>query len=364
MRGRKSRLIFFFIILSGLLMVSPVSAQEPETEKGKLEVIYSKNIEVFCTLINLTDYWEKITNWFPFAVEARDRFLPFQNHQAVKMTRKLLKKQWHSFFCHLALCLTDFPEAKVAYLPPPELSKWFSERLDSKEMEEYISAVRDFYRTSDYEKFWQEKRGFYQELIAIVEEKIKDINIPQIMEDFYGMERDGYFVVPSPQMPDMGLNVSIISEGKLYSYYVQGPMEMEKGPNYFINVGDLVATGFHEFGHTFLEPVLYRHDDLLKKYKYIYGKSKKGMRKLGYRTWHQVFIENLIRVLEARLGGKALGEKFSQLVLDVHSRKGFKLVRILYDITGEYELNRDKYEDFEAFLPDLFIKLDERMKAK
>ena len=178
------------------------------------------------------------------------------------------------------------------------------------------------------------------------------------------MKKDGYFIVPSPQMPDMALNVSIVSDGKLYSYYVQGPLEMKKGPDYFIHIGDLVATAFHEFGHTFLEPVLLKHNDLLEKYKHIYKKSKKGMSKLGYRSWHQVFIENLIRATEARLGGKALGEKFSQIVLTVHSKKGFQLLAILYEITGEYELNRDKYKDFEAFFPDLFIKLDERMKNK
>ncbi|TKJ31944.1 hypothetical protein CEE39_06655 [bacterium (candidate division B38) B3_B38] len=362
MQCKKNHIIFFLIVLVGLLMVDQLHAQKEQIEKSKLEVIYAKNIEVFCTLINLTDYWEKIHTWFPFAIQARDRFLPFQNHQAVNLTREYLKSQWHSFFCHLALCLTDFPEAKLANSPPPELLKLSPIRFDSKEIEDYIAAVRDFYQKSDYEKFWQEKREFYEEIKAPLEEKIKDINIPQIMEDFYGMKKDTYFIVPSPQMPDMGLNVSIVSDGKLYSYYVQGPLIMEKGPDYFINIGNLVTTAIHEFSHTFLQLVLLRHYDLLEKNEYIYEKAKEGMSKLGYQSWYQVFIENLIRALEARLGGKVFDEKFSQLVLDVHSKRGFTLIHILYEITGEYELNRDKYKDFEAFFPDLFIKLDERMK--
>lgn len=340
---------------------------EAETNK-KLAVTISNNIEVFCTLINLTNYWEKRHTDFPIALEARTRFLPFKKHQAVKMTHKLLKKRWiwHSFFCHLAIYHTDFPEGKPIYHPPPEAEKLFFKKSDTEEIEEYISAVRDFYKKSNYEKFWQEKQPFYKELKANIEEKIENIDIPKIMEDFYGMKKEHYFIVPASQIPDMALNVEVVSDGKHYSYYVQGafPKAAKKGENYFISVGDLINVAFHEFGHTFLESSLEKHNHLLEKYYYIYKKAKKGMRKKGYRTWHQVFIENLINALGARLMENALGEKYGPFILNIYEKKGYKLVRILYDITGEYERNRDKYQDFETFLPDLFIKLDERMKNK
>jgi hypothetical protein len=184
------------------------------------------------------------------------------------------------------------------------------------------------------------------------------------MEDFYGMKKERYFIVPAPQMPDMALNVELVSDGKRYSYYVQGPLETRGGEDYFIHVGDLVTIAFHEFGHTFLETALDNNEELLEKYDYIYKKAKKGMRRKGYRTWHQVFIENLIGATEARFIGKALGDKYSQLVLKIKAKKGYHLVPVLYDILGDYEQNRDKYRDFEAFMPQLFVKLDQRMKNK
>lgn len=338
-------------------MIYQLNAQESEPSKHKLEVIYSKNIEVFCTLINLTDYWEERHTDFPFAAEARKKFLPFQSHQVVNLTSKFLKKQWHTFFCHLALYLTDFPEAKVTSSLPQEYLNWFEEELEA-----YVAAIRDFYHKADYEGFWKEKKRFYEDLRVNIEKKMERVDVPKILEDFYGMKKDRYFVVPAPQMPDMGLNVEIESDARLLSYYFQGPMEIEKGPNYFINIGDLINNAFHEFGHTFLESILNRNNELLQKYDYIYKKVQKGMKRRGYGTWHQVFIENLIRSIQARLMSKALGEKTAQLVLDIYSKQGFQLIHILHDITEEYERNREKYESFDSFLPVLFIRLDEKMK--
>jgi len=93
MRIAKCVIIIFFVIILVMLNANILISQVSNTEKPKLQVIYSKNIEVFCTLINLTDFWEKRPSTFPFAIETRERFLPYQNHEAVKMTQKFFEKQ-------------------------------------------------------------------------------------------------------------------------------------------------------------------------------------------------------------------------------------------------------------------------------
>ena len=373
MRDKKKLLTFFLPIICGLIMASQLIAQEVALEKAKLEVMCSKNIEVFCTLINLTDYWDKRPSSFPFAIEARERFLPFQNHEAVKMTQKLLKKRWiwHNFFCHIALYHSDFPQAKLVHqfrqMSANRFINWMATKYMQIKITNYIPAVRDFYQKSEYEKFWQEKQGFYQELKANLDEKIKDINIVKIMEDFYGMKKQRYFIVPSPQMPMMALNVEAFSDGKPLAYDVQGPFNIEgEGADYFAARGALVDTAFHELGHTFLESVLHRHKKLLKKHSYIYEKleetTKEKMRKMGYRTWDRVFIENLIRAVQARLWKKASNEKWRQWILNESPKRGFQLIPIIYDILEEYEKNREKYKDFESFFPEIFIKLSQKIK--
>jgi hypothetical protein len=356
-------------MLNSTKLISQIS----DAEKPKLKVIYSKNIEVFCTLINLTDFWEKRPSKLAFAIEARERFLPYQNHEAVKMTQKFFEKRWvwHSFFCHLAIYHTDLPETQWIYQPRQasanNLVNWLYIKYVGMKAKKYIPAVRDFYQHSNYEKFWQENQPYYEKLKMNIEEKIGDLDIAKIMENFYGMEKEHYFIVPSPQMPMMALNVEALSDGKPLVYDVQGPFSLaEEGANYFGSKAAVIDTAFHEFGHTFLEPVLMRNKKLYKKRSYILEKldeeNREKMRKMGYGEWDRVLIENLIRAIQAHLWGKASDEKMKQWILEKSPERGFQLIPIFFDIIEEYDNNRDKYKNFEAFFPVLLKKLDEKMK--
>ena len=88
------------------------------------------------------------------------------------------------------------------------------------------------------------------------------------------------------------------------------------------------------------------------------------MKERGYPTWDRVFIENLIRAIQARLTGKVFGEQYSHMVLNREAKKGFELVPFLYDVIGHYEKNRYQYQNFRAFFPEIFIHLSKLPKEK
>ena len=83
---------------------------------------------------------------------------------------------------------------------------------------------------------------------------------------------------------------------------------------------------------------------------------------MGYAEWDRVLIENLIRAVQARLWEISGNQEMKQWILKESPKHGFQLIPILYDIIEEYEQNRNKYKDFEAFFPELLKKLDEKMK--
>ena len=328
---------------------------------NKFEVNYNKNIEVFSTLINLTDYWETRHTDFPFAVEARNTFLLFKEHEAVKLTDQFIKKGWWQInFYNMALLITEFPDAK-----PIKSSRWF----ELENIATYLKAVNDFYEKSNYEEFWLKKRKFYKYLRFSICDKFskEKVRIVPIMEDFYGMKYDMYFIIPAPQLTGMGLHVEKDINGKKCAYYIKGPSginKSQKGEDYFVNSKNLIYFAFHEFGHSFLEPFLYGNFKKLTKCSYIYEKVKEGMDEKGYSRWDRVFMENLIRAVQARLTRKAWGEEMSQKLLNMEYKNGYKLVLIFDEILNIYEQTRDKYTDFEKFFPLIFTELDEKMKKK
>lgn len=327
----------------------------------KVEVICSKNIEVFCALINLTDYWDQRHTDHPIALKARERFLPFKDHRAVRITRKLLNKSWvwHQFFCHLGLYYSDFPEAKAIHrfqLTGNRFYDWMIKKIFR--IESYVEAVRDFYRVSEYEKYWQEKKGDYEELKENLEAKITGMDVIGIMEDFYGIKKDYYFIVPAPQMPSMGLNVPMESDGREYAYAVFGPWS--KDYDEYMSQEELVEWAFHEFGHTFVEPILARYKRHLKKHSGLYEsirpENREKMKKRGYEKWDRIFIENLLRAIQAHLAGKILGAEFTRMVIDEQTETGFQLVPVFFQVITDFEKNRDKFPDFESFFSEIFLK--------
>ena len=329
--------------------------------RNKFEVSCIKNIEVFSTLINLTDYWDKLRTDFPYASEIRDKFLPLKEHEAVKLTDRFIKQGWWQInFYNMALLITEFPDSK-----PIKSSRWF----ESEKIAAYLKEVNDFYKKSNYEEFWMQKQEFYKYLKKSIVEKFRKekVNIIPIMEDFYGMEYDIYNMIPAPQLTGMGLHVEIDNSGKKWAYYIKGPSgsnKTQKGENYFVNSKDLIYFAFHEFGHSFLEPLLFSNFKGLNDCLYIYENVKEGMDQKGYSRWDRVFMENFIRAIQARLTIKAWGEEMSQKLLNTEYKNGYKLVLIFDEILDEYEQNRDKYSNFKSFFPLVFTKLDQKMKKK
>ena len=364
MTDKKCLLPFFFLFSVFCMTITQSFAQDTHRKENRLEVEYVKNFEVFTTLVNLTDLWEKIHSILPEAEEARNRFLPFKDHNAVKMTAEFYNKGWYFGFINIALCITDFPEAEISNLASLEKLNIITKNRPKEFIENYLSAVRDFYEKSGFEEFWKEKYDFYEELKADLDAKIKGIDIVNIIENFYGMKKHKYFIIPCPNIFDTATNALITSEGKEYAYYLQGPLVAEKGPNYFTPKTELVCTAFHEFGHTFINPMLNRKRELVNKTSYLYQELKQRMYKEGYMNWYAVISENIIRATEVLLMKKAFDIKISEIVLNKYVRRGFTLVPILSEIITEYEENRNLYTNFEIFLTVLFNRLDDKLKQK
>ena len=355
------KITFFIFIFLFLFLFSLNGNPQFGTPIGaEIDIACLKNIEAVCTLINLTDYWEKRHTDFPFAAEARDHFLPFKEHEAVKITAALLEKGWWQiYFFNIAVHITDLPEGD-----PKSAPEWF--RMEP--VQKFIPALRKFYKDSEYEKFWKEKRNFYKELQTSLARRYKEQNIDvvEIMEDFYGFGFDAYHIVPAPQLTDMGLHAELRMDDQSIAFYFNGPLGKDKSQkygDYFAPVNALIYTAFHEFGHSFLEPVLQNNKDLLKKYSYIYKTAERGMEEKGYSSWGRVFAENLIHAAQICLMEKAWNRQTALKTLNQEYENGFILIKDMFDILQDYVGSRDKYERIQDFMPVFFESLGKRYRS-
>ncbi len=347
---------FAVILLSGSPWVCRADAPTGTTAAATIEVTNPKNIELMCLLINLTDYWDTRHSDFPMAAEIRERFLPFQNHPAVAATQAALDKGWwHIYFCYLALYVSDFPEAA----PVVDSTDPYWQQLASPEVMQYIGIIRQFHDDSDFPSFWSDVARQYEHLRKHIEKRIEEVDITGTMEKFYGTAFDRYFLIPSPQMPCMGLHVERTVDDRRHAFCVVGACSAKEGDTYFCPAEPLVTDFvFHELSHSFIEPLLERHSDLLEGCAHLHEKAgKEKMAVLGYDTWDRVFIENLIHAVQARLAGTAFGPEACRRSLADATESGFVLVNKLDEILDGYVDHRDTYRAFADFMPEIFTRL-------
>jgi len=337
--------------------------------KEKLSVICSKNIDVFHTLILFTSVGERLKSGYsnPIVENALTDFKPFRDHPAVKTTQSIFDAGgWYFFFHDLSVQITDFPEAK----PVSELkgliipSKVFNGKIKEEFIDYYLNQTRDFYVKSDFPKFLDENRKHYDKLTGNIKTVIKDIPVGEYLEDYYGVKKDHFYILIAPLMYVSGYNIVHKTDDKNYSYSILSSGIMSTAD---FKVGKFATLyyAFHEFSHTFVDPVTFRNYKYIKESSHLFEPMKKQLSSMGYGNWLRAFSEHIITAVQLRLTKKVFGDKTAQKYVDREYSRGFELIKILYNLFDYYECDRDTYPDFESFLPRLCdqMKKVERVKV-
>jgi len=345
------------LLLCALLFLSfPHSysyAQKEEQLGGKLWIAFPKNLTVFHILVLLTPTAEQRPQLFPhkLAQDAREHFQQYKSHPAVQATAQLFNSSWYFLLNYSSFYYADFPDAKLR--TDLELPTEFTQDANlQKTMSGYIDVVRDFYTTAKFEEFWSAHEKDRKSVLEDVRSKLLGIDIPDLMERFYGSEAERFFVVPCPFMQNSGTHVEIKYKQGGWHYFYLG------GGNFFAT--DPVRTAyfaFHEFGHSFIEPISQKYSDHLKKLSYLYEPLRERFTQMGYREWDRAFNEHLITAGQLHLTRKSYGEEAMNMLRKEEVEQNFKLIGVFYDCLKEYDGDRGKFKDLTSFFPVLLDRL-------
>jgi hypothetical protein len=208
------KLIQFSIIILALLIASCQSNKSEhinetnieESKNPKLDVRYSENLETLALIYNLSEsgdfHFEH--NPEPRAMLARvltARFEEFKEHEAVKKLNFLLNNDFvDSYDIVLSLYNTDFPDFKQYSDYPPiyyEHDSLSSEQVQN-EFDDFNELVKQFYKDANLREFFGvEMHGLYSKLMEEVNTVAPDNEYIELMEDYYGIQRNSYTVIVS-----------------------------------------------------------------------------------------------------------------------------------------------------------------------
>ena len=338
------------------------TSQQKSHSQARLQIEVDPRIELLAALQAVSGYDDRfgLLTRFDFAYknDVLDHFKPFADHPAVALFDSM-SQQSFSFDAPVqaVLHLSPPPELKVLAEYPPEIV----DRAGGREtLDRFVALLRDFSVKTDFVAFYQSHCPFYDSIIAIAEDTIGSQNYVAMLEDYYGMSQNGYYIVLAPLMHQGGFGPRVELSGGAYDVYnVTGPNSVDlSGLPVFSNAENFRHIAMHEFSHSFVNPLADKYHDLVMQYDTLFEPIREVMASHYYGNWVTCVNEHIVRAVTTRMAYINSGDSVGDRVMQTEVDRGFVYIGALTDKLKEYENNRDRYPTFADFYPTLLTAFE------
>ncbi len=323
---------------------------------GSLNIIVDPRIELL-SAVQLQSGYELLTQFeFDYKNNMDDYFNNYKKHKAVTEFKRLNKLGFNY----------DAPPTSMLYLKnPPNLEQKidFDEYLagranGKKNLTDFVQSLREFSKETDFRSFFDNNIPFYETMVEEVYNNVQDMNIAKNLDDYYGMDVNSYNIILAPMFHSGGYGPRVKGENGLYDIYgIIGPGDIrveEDDKSIPVFSGETIRyIVWHEFSHSFVNPVTEKHLIEINKYNNLYSKISKIMKSQAYTTWEICVNEHIVRAVTTRLTYIHLGKAAGDQVLANEKKWGFYYIDALCKSLEDYENNRDTYPSFESYYPQL-----------
>lgn len=324
---------------------------------GKLSISVDPRMELLGAVQVVAGY-PLSTRDTPYSDRVQARFGAFSDSKAVKRMRKPYR---------FRIGCDGIASQMLVYSFPPELEQqspypgyMIKDANIEKRLRRYRVALKSFAEESRFGDFWAENEDFYCRLLNWGKMKVGDLDIVELLESYYNMKRKSYDIILCPlnAYGHYGPRLSD-STGGVHVYALVAVPQNGDGTlaNDRLNLPDLLL---HEFGHSFVNPSVELHPDLVAQSSRCFEPIREQMKKWAYHTWRVCVIEHLVRAVEIRLAEVLYGPEAAESRLRGQEQIHFGYVRPLVAKLREYEELRDSTGiTFADYVPELLQVFNE-----
>ncbi|QFZ54231.1 DUF4932 domain-containing protein [Oceanihabitans sp. IOP_32] len=323
-------------------------------QKSELKITIDERIETLYSVAFLDNYFLIGKHDNLYKQKLVKQLQPLKQHKAVQLFDSLSKNHHFTYYrtVEWALQHSNFPEFR-------KINKNLGDNQTL--LEEFREELIKFNQDSLFQHYWEVVKPINEQIISQIKKSETIDELPIYLEKYYGKKLSSYNLILSPLLHSGGFNSEITDQnGKKEVYALIGPNgEIDFVPYFDKNYmeTDMIL---HEFGHSFVNPLVEKYDIEIErlKSKYFTQKLEENAKLQGYGEWKYVFNELLLRATTIQIAQKHFGKEKANKLLEYEKSIGFELVEKILEILREYETNRNKYVDFDKFYPILI----ERMK--
>ncbi len=283
-------------------------------------------------------------------------FSKYENHPAVLMAKRLAAKNGVYFDAVMAMAVHLSAPPALSPLVPftndvPE-RRWGKENATA-----FVQALRDFYRDSNFQAFFVAHEPMYK----LAETRFQSAALSRLDLDwykrFYGEASQGRFNLILG-MNNGGGNYGphvVFPDGQEEIYAIIGCWTKDDSGNPIYNSAEYLPTIIHEFNHSFVNPIMDRHEtEFATAANQVYSRVAAQMKDMAYGNAETMVNESLVRAAVI-LYFEAHKDSPSDIKRKIvrEEANGFVWMDKLCDLLGSYESHRNRYPTFSSFVPQV-----------
>lgn len=348
------------------VLVLPVSGSVLAAGDGKpqaFDVRVDPRVELMTIIFRLAgnqEFNQGIS--YPYVHDVDERFAPFKNHEAIRAARRLRNQSGVSYDAVISMAMHidnayDLRE-RVPFEPQPER---LDRRWQAGDGREFLKLARAFARETNFREFIEEHETLYKQTASRLQKKLRERDYLKWFDDFFGERSGAGFMAIPGMLTGGGCFASGIKlpGGKEEICMVLGVWSTDRrGRPKFGD--DVITTVVHEYCHSYTNPIVDRYAHKLEAAgERIFPHVAEKMRRQAYGNWRTMMYESCVRACVVRYLLKTEGESAAQSEITRQHGLGFAWTGELAALLDEYESNRGRFGNFDAFFPQVVAFFNE-----
>ena len=334
-------------------ILQPVSA----TVDGSLQVVIEPRIELLTIIQYLGDYGVLTLLDSQYKNDIDVYFGEFREHVAVTTFIELSHRGfWFDAPIRLLINSGQLPELEVSNDLPVD----FINRIGGYDTtREFLDYMNEFYEVTNFSNFFEEHRDQYSQIVQDFQSRIRSYESVNTLESYYGTTQNSYTIVMAPLLHYGGYGFrEKLNDGGYDAYTVIGPRHLDNS-EFVFDAGALI---FHEFGHSFVKPLVDLHSDDINEHIDLFEDVQDTMTKMGYGDWITTIEEHIVRAVVIRISLESVDYEEYNRFVEMEYNRGFIYIEDVLKQLEYYENNREKYATFQDFLPVLIHSFEDMNK--
>ncbi|TFH38587.1 MAG: DUF4932 domain-containing protein [Bacteroidia bacterium] len=327
------------------------------------EVVVDPRIELLSTVSRLAEYKEYTMGSYPSYYKiVGDYFNRFKDHKAVLIAKKIRESNGIAYNAPmgLAVYLKDIETMKTIVpfdkMPPDIDPRWTPEIAI-----EFIEALDDFARVSDFNSFFASNKELYETAVTRFRETTKESDLKNWCDAYFGEGAGSRFKIILG-LQNGGCNYAARTtdaDGQKYVYSIIGCWSQDSLglPIFDESIISIVA---HEFFHAYINPLVNQYESILEENgQKIFVKVEKEMSDMAYSDWKLVMNETMVRscVIRYLLDREGIESYEQQTRREIGN--GFSWINNFTGFLDIYENGRDIYPTLNSFMEKIGILLND-----